>query len=87
MRKMAASLVAICGILACAPAQAQGVWGVKGNDGHAFTSPVGLFRKNAFGLQDMHGNSMQWCSDVFADYPRGEVIDLRQKTSRKPRFW
>ena len=50
-------------------------WGVKGNDGHAFTSPVGLFRKNAFGLQDMHGNSMQWCSDVFAAYPHGAVID------------
>jgi hypothetical protein len=32
MRKMTAGLIAFCGILACAPAQAQGVWGVKGND-------------------------------------------------------
>jgi formylglycine-generating enzyme required for sulfatase activity len=23
----------------------------------------------------MHGNSMQWCSDVFAAYPHGAVID------------
>ncbi len=50
-------------------------WGIKGNDGYAFTSPVGLFQKNAFGLQDMHGNSMQWCSDVFADYPHGAVVN------------
>jgi len=50
-------------------------WGIKGNDGHAFTSPVGLFQENAFGLKDMHGNSKQWCSDVFADYPKGAVID------------
>ena len=28
-------------------------WGIKGNDGYAFTSPVGLFQKNAFGLLDM----------------------------------
>jgi formylglycine-generating enzyme required for sulfatase activity len=51
------------------------MWGIKDNDGYAFTCPVGLFRKNAFGLQDMHGNTKQWCSDVFADYPREAVTD------------
>lgn len=50
-------------------------WGVKDSDGYAFTSPVGAFPKNAFGLQDMHGNAMQWCSDAYADYPASAVID------------
>ena len=50
-------------------------WGVQGDDGYVFTSPVGLFQKNAFGVQDMHGNTRQWCADVFADYPKDAVID------------
>jgi formylglycine-generating enzyme len=50
-------------------------WGIKNSDGYAFTSPVGLYQKNAFGLQDMHGNAMQWCSDVYGDYPNGSVTD------------
>ncbi|HEX3654572.1 MAG TPA: formylglycine-generating enzyme family protein [Pirellulales bacterium] len=50
-------------------------WGIKENDGYAFTAPVGQYQKNAFGLQDMHGNVMQWCSDVFGDYPDGAITD------------
>ncbi len=39
---------------------------LKASDGNVFTSPVGSFRPNAFGLYDMHGNAWQWCSDRYS---------------------
>ncbi len=40
-------------------------WGVTCNDGHAYTSPVGSYRPNAFGLYDMTGNAWQWTEDCY----------------------
>ncbi|MEI7837807.1 MAG: formylglycine-generating enzyme family protein [Planctomycetota bacterium] len=45
------------------------------DDGFVFTSPVGSFKANAFGLYDMTGNAWQWCQDRYGDYEKGAATD------------
>ena len=35
------------------------------NDGYIYTSPVGAFPANGYGLYDMSGNVWQWCEDWY----------------------
>jgi formylglycine-generating enzyme required for sulfatase activity len=50
---------------------------IQARDGYVFTSPVGSFRANAFGLYDMHGNAWQWCYDWYDSsyYAKSPVDD------------
>jgi hypothetical protein len=45
------------------------------NDGYAYTSPVGSFAANAFGLCDMQGNARQWTEDCHHDNYAGAPSD------------
>lgn len=52
-------------------------YALAGSDGFAFTSPVGSFKPNAFGLHDVHGNAWEWTADWHDDgyYARSPVDD------------
>jgi formylglycine-generating enzyme required for sulfatase activity len=43
-------------------------------DGFAFTSPVGSYPANRFGLYDVGGNVFQWCEDTFDRDPKKHVL-------------
>jgi len=51
------------------------------SDGYAYTSPVGSFRPNAFGLYDMHGNLWQWVEDCYSDSYSAAPNDEAAKTT------
>ena len=58
--------------------QLQGAsnWAVANcNDGYAYTSPVGSFKPNRFGLYDMLGNVWQWTQDCWNPNYSGAPAD------------
>ncbi|WP_263264186.1 formylglycine-generating enzyme family protein [Pseudomonas sp. RIT-PI-S] len=44
-------------------------------DGYSYTSPVGSFAPNAFGVYDMHGNLYEWVADCAHDDYKGAPSD------------
>ena len=48
---------------------------IQAKDGYVFTSPVGKYKANKYGLYDMHGNAWQWCEDYYGKY--GDVPDKK----------
>ncbi|WP_095157680.1 formylglycine-generating enzyme family protein [Pseudomonas sp. Irchel 3E13] len=49
------------------------VYGPK--DGYSFTSPVGSYAPNDFGVYDMHGNVYEWVADCYHDSYVGAPAD------------
>jgi len=51
------------------------------NDGYAYTSPVGSFAANPFGLYDMLGNAWQWVEDCYYHSYAGAPTDGSPSTT------
>jgi len=55
------------------------------DDGNAFTSPTGAYDNASWcGALDMSGNVLQWCSDVFEEYPKSNAPQLQVEAEDIP---
>ena len=66
---------------------AEGNHSAFNNDGYPYTSPVGYFAANGYGLYDMAGNVWQWCWDFASSYSSALQSDPRGATSGGSRMY
>ncbi len=60
------------------------------DDGYKYTAPVGSYRANAYGLNDMLGNVWEWtCSAYQKDYEGKEMLcdNSAQRLSMRGGSW
>ncbi|MEI7902003.1 MAG: SUMF1/EgtB/PvdO family nonheme iron enzyme [bacterium] len=57
------------------------------NAPYPYTSPVGSFAANGYGLYDMSGNLWEWCWDWFDYYPSGSVTNPRGPSTASPSWF
>lgn len=57
--------------------QKGSLWNTKADcsDGFWFTSPVGFYKENAYGLNDLHGNVWEWMEDRYHGSYQGAPND------------
>ena len=72
---------------ACDVSPTRGCHPTYATDDLPYSSPVGSFPPNGYGLSDMAGNMWEWCWDWYGSYAAGSQADPRGATSGSSRVY